>query len=203
VLGVPARRGHSTARFGAIRQPWLREAVKRWSRFRLGSGYAFLTVATGTKSLARFSAFLDDRHRGLPDHTALTRAVLEDYLTWIASRPIAVNTRSLDLSFVKVFLDWARRHRSLPGLPDSAVIYEEEVSRPDDALPRFIPEFVMAQLESETNLARIRNPSFRHLVVVLIETGLRGGDACELPFNPMFDDSVGAPCLRFHNSKVS
>ena len=202
VLGVTARRGHSTARFGAIRQPWLREAVKRWSRFRLGSGYAFVTVATGATSLARFSRFLHDRHRDVDDHTGLSRAVLEDYLCWIASRPLAANTRSLDLSFVKVFLDWARRHRSLPGLPDTAVIYQEEVSRPDDAVPRFIPEFVMAQLESEANLARLANPSLRHLVVVLTETGLRGGDACELPFNPMFDDSVGSPCLRFRNSKV-
>lgn len=161
-----------------------------------------MTVATGANSLARFSTFLDQRHRDIADHTALSREVLDDYLSWTASRPIAASTRSLDLTFVKIFLDWARRHRSLPGLPDAAVIYHEEVTRPDDAVPRFVPEFVMAQLESETNLARIANTSTRHLVVVLIETGLRGGDACKLAFNPMFDDSVGSPCLRFHNSKI-
>ncbi len=32
---------------------------------------------------------------------------------------------------------------------------------------------------------------------------MRGGDACELAFSPMVDDSVGWPCLRFANSKVS
>src|SRR5437667_197001 len=85
--------------------------------------------------------------------------------------------------------------------PSDALIYEEEVSRPSDALPKFIPEFVMAQLESEDNLARIRNLTVRHLVIVLMETGMRGGDACELAFNPMIEDSVGWPCLRFSNSK--
>jgi hypothetical protein len=30
----------------------------------------------------------------------------------------------------------------------------------------------------------------RHLVVVLMETGLRGGDACTLPFTPVLDDSA-------------
>jgi hypothetical protein len=38
--------------------------------------------------------------------------------------------------------------------------------------------------------------------VVLIETGLRGGDACTLPFNPVLDDSADWPCLRFEAVKV-
>ena len=88
-------------------------------------------------------------------------------------------------------------------MPANAVVYVEEVSRPDDTLPQFITEYVMAQLESDTNLARIANPTVRHLVILLMETGLRGGDACELPFNPMIEDSSGWPCLRFSNSKVA
>jgi len=60
----------------------------------------------------------------------------------------------------------------------------------------------MAQLESEENLARVRNPTVRHLVIVLMETGMRGGDACELAFNPIISDSLGWPCLRFANTKV-
>ena len=36
-LGVPARRGRGTVRFDTITQGWLREAVKRWSRFRLAT----------------------------------------------------------------------------------------------------------------------------------------------------------------------
>lgn len=76
------------------------------------------------------------------------------------------------------------------------------MSRPPDQLPKFIPEFVMNQLESEANLARLRNPTVRHLVVLLMETGLRGGDACDLAFSPIIEDSVGWPCLRFANAKV-
>jgi len=46
---------------------------------------------------------------------------------------------------LEVFLDWAHRHYTLPGLAANAVIYEEEVSRPADQLPQFIPEFVMGR----------------------------------------------------------
>ena len=60
----------------------------------------------------------------------------------------------------------------------------------------------MAQLESGQALAKIPYTTTRHLVVVVIETGLRGGDACNLPFNPVLADSSGWPCLRFEAVKV-
>ena len=37
---------------------------------------------------------------------------------------------------------------------------------------------------------------------MLIETGLRGGDACNLVFSSVFQDSTGWPCLRFEATKV-
>ncbi len=49
---------------------------------------------------------------------------------------------------------------------------------------------------------KIPHTTTRHLIVVLIETGLRGGDACNLPFNPVLTDSSGWPCLRFEAVKV-
>lgn len=202
VLGIPTRRGANIAQFSAIQQLWLREAVKEWSRFRLGAGYSYSTAAAGGQNMARFSIFLATRRPEVIDHTGLTREVIEHFLLWMTTTKWSVNTRSVTLTFVKVFLDWGRRHDTLPGLPVNAVIYEEEVSRPADRLPQFVPEFVMAQLESETNLAQIHSPSLRHLIIVLVETGIRGGDATSLVFNPIIADSTGWPCLRFDNAKV-
>lgn len=201
VLGIPARRGRDVARFASIEQPWLREAVKAWSRFRLGAGYSFGTIDAAGQNMARFSTFLSGRP-DVADHTGITRDLLEAFMLWVAASGWSGSTRSSTLCFVKVFLEWGRRHDTLPGLLASAVIYEEEVPRPAEQLPQFIPEFVMAQLESETNLARLRNPTVRHLVIVLMETGIRGGDASVLAFNPIIEDSTGWPCLRFDNVKV-
>ena len=201
-LGVAARRDDRAARFDTIAQPWLRVAAKRWSRFRLATGCAFSTVCVGARALARLSSFLDERHSGMADESGLTREVLEDYLGWLATKPWSTATRFLSLTMLRVFLDHSRRHGWLPDLPAGAVIYEEELPRRDDALPRFIPEFVMAQLEAEANLDRLPTVTARNLVIVLMETGLRVNDACELEFNPTVDDSVGWPCLRFRNAKV-
>ena len=59
----------------------------------------------------------------------------------------------------------------------------------------------MNQLESDDNLQQLP-PPYRGLVVLITETGLRIGDACTLPFDPVLTDSAGWPCLRFVSSKM-
>jgi integrase len=201
-LGVPARRGRGAARFDTITQDWLREPVKRWSRFRLATGCAFTTINAGALAMSRFSAFLAERHPGITSEAGITRPVLEGYLSWLLDKGYSAGTRALSLSMLRVFTDACHRHGWLPRLAPGAVIYVEELPPHHDQVARFIPEFVMAQLESDTALGKLPFPTTRNLVVVLIETGLRGGDACNLPFNPILDDSSGWPCLRFEATKV-
>jgi integrase len=201
-LGVPARRGRGAARFDTIVQDWLREPVKRWSRFRLATGCAFTTINAGALAMSRFSAFLAGRHPAIAGEAGITRPVLEDYLSWLLDQGYSASTRALSLSMLRVFTDACHRHGWLPRLATGAVIYVEELPPHHDQVARFIPEFVMAQLESDAALSKIPHATTRHLTVVLIETGLRGGDACALPFNPVLDDSAGWPCLRFEATKV-
>ena len=155
--------------------------------------------------MARFSLFLAERHPSVVDvdrhhPRPCSRTTCRGWRPSPLGDQHPVTTPSPSSA---VFLDGATATARLPGLPADAVIYDEEVTRPPrSARPQFIPEFVMNQLESDANLDRLPNPTVRHLVVVLIETGLRGGDACVLAFNPIVDDSAGWPCLRFDNTKV-
>ena len=149
-------------------------------------------------SLKRFSAFLDSCQ---PPVSAwqVDRALLERYLAWLRSLP----WRSPP-SLIEGVPAPVPRGEPAPALGRGhgadAVLYHDEVG-PPGSLPRFIAEPVMAQLESEANLAKL-SPSFRHLVVVITETGLRAGDACALTFESMVADSAGWPCLRFYCSKM-
>lgn len=201
-LGVPARRGRGRARFDTISHEWLREPAKRWSRFRLATGCAFPTINAGALALARFSRFLTEHHPEVIDAAGITRPVLEDYLAWLLTCGYSPSTRALTLSMLRVFFDSCHRHGWLAGLAPGATIYVEELPFHHEQVPRFIPEFVMAQLESDEALARIPRTTTRHLIITMIETGIRGGDACNLPFNPIVEDSSGWPCLRFEASKI-
>lgn len=81
-LGIGARRGRDVVKFTGISQPWLREAVKEWSRFRLGAGYAFGTIEAAAQNMTRFSTFLSTRPE-VVDHTGITRELLEKFLLWM------------------------------------------------------------------------------------------------------------------------
>ena len=138
-LGVPARRGRTAAQFDTITQPWLRDPVKRWSRFRLATGCAFATIGSGALALSRFSAFLTEAHPEVGDETGITRPVLEHYLSWLVTRGYSASTRALSLSMMRVFFDACHRHGWLPGLAANAVIYVEELPLHHEQLARFIP----------------------------------------------------------------
>jgi len=131
----------------------------------------------------------------------LDRALVERYLAWLAPQTLSEATKALSRLFLRVLLEENRRYQWLSQIPAGAVLYADEVHSPRRSLPRFIPEFLMTQLESETNLALLR-PNHRHLLVLLTETGLRSEDGCSLPFNPVVTDSAGWPCLRFHSRKM-
>jgi len=200
-LGVPARRGAGAASFTRIDPPWLRDAAKRRARQRLATGCAFNTIRTGTLAIKRFSEFLSQCQPPVTQPSGIDRALLERYLAWLAPLPLADSTKALSRVFLRSFLDDNRRYRWVVDIPAEATIYPDELSARRRSLPRFIPEFVMNQLESDDNLQQLP-PPYRGLVVLITETGLRIGDACTLPFDPVLTDSAGWPCQRFASSKM-
>lgn len=201
-LGVDAVRGRGVVRFDGITQPWLREATKQWCRWRLATGLAFASISAFALALSRFSQFVAACEPDAGNGTVVTRALIERYMSWLRATGLAANSRALSLISLRGFLEHNRRHAWLPEIPADAAVYQEDLPQRDKPLPRFVSEFVMAQLEDDANLALLE-PTLRHLVVVLMETGLRSSDACYLPFNPLLDDSASWPCLRFHSRKVN
>ena len=200
-LGVPVTVGHHTVSFERIPQPWLAAAVKTWARSRLVGGMSFGAIRRDTTAMSWFAQWLSRTHPDASGPSVITRAVLEHYLAHLAAHGPAPNTRLGYLTSLRGFLETSRR-RGWLDLPAGAVIYHDDLPRRPAGLPRFVPEDVMAQLESDAALARLPDPTTRHLVVVLIETGLRAGDACRLLIDCLVPDSVGWPCLRFTNTKV-
>jgi hypothetical protein len=149
-LGVLAARGRGRASFAGISQPWFKEAAKAWARQRLTLDGAFNTVQVGSMAFRRFSGFIASCQPPVEHPDEIDRPLLEAYLAWLASQPLADATKALSRVFLRSFLDENRRYSWVGAIPSRAVIYHDEVgSRRRSSAPRFIPEFVMAQLESE------------------------------------------------------
>lgn len=201
-LGVGVTVGHHRVSFERIGQPWLRQAVKAWARSRLVGGMSFGAIRRDVTALSWFAIWLASARPGATDPSVITRATLESYLAHLSAHGPTPNTRLGYLTSLRGFLQTTRR-RGWLTLPSDAVVYHDDLPRRPAGLPRFIPEEMMIQLESETALAALTDSSTRHLVIVIMETGLRAGDACRLRHDCLLSDSVGWPCLRFTNAKVA
>ena len=194
-LGIEPHRGPHRISFTAIKPAWLGDAAKAWARFRLATGTRFSSVAGDVAAIRVFSGFLAARAAPPLSEASIDRALIEDYLLALVGSGRSAATRTGLLVGLKLFLDHGRRHQLLPRLSASAVVYREDLPRREPAVPRFIDETAMAQLESDEALAVLPDKSTRRLVVTLIETGLRLGDACLLDFDCVMVDSAGWPCL--------
>jgi integrase len=201
-LGVPVTVGHHRVSFERIGQPWLRRAVKTWARARLVGGMSFGAIRRDVMALSWFGSWLAHAQPEATGALVINRTTIEQYLAHLAAHGPTPNTRLGYLTSLRGFLEMARRREWL-DLPGDAAIYGDDLPRRPAGLPRFIPEEVMAQLESEAALAALPDPTTRHLVIVIMETGLRAGDTCQLRLDCLVSDSVGWPCLRFTNTKIS
>jgi len=201
-LGVPVTVGHHSVSFTRIPQPWLRQAVKSWARSRLVGGISFGAIRRDATGLGWFASYLAKARPDADGASAITRPLLEDYLAHLACEGPTPNTSLGYLTALRGFLETARRRHLLAGLGADAAIYPDDLPSRPAGLPRFVTEDVMARLESDEMLSLLPDETTRHLVIVLIETGLRAGDACRLRIDCLVPDSTGWPCLRYVNNKV-
>lgn len=119
------------------------------------------------------------------------RPVLEAFIAWVnrqrnerrrgvnPGQPIGASSRVRILSTVSMFLEAWRRDVWEPELPGSARIYADEYPRTPGLKANFIDEFLMAQIESEANLALL-DPETRAVVLICRDEGLRIGEALTL-----------------------
>lgn len=189
-------------RFDQIPQPWLKELVKRWARWRLTSGLSAGIAARGARVLTRFALFLTAPPRSITGICDVDRPLLEQYL---ADLHHEYGGRKLHIEHIENlsgFLTALRQHGWADELPASGRIFATDYPKRGQRLPRALPEHVMAQVEHPDNLDRWDNPAHQLITVILIRCGLRVSDACRLRGDCIVHDAEGAPYLRYFNHKM-
>ncbi|MEI6622926.1 MAG: tyrosine-type recombinase/integrase [Actinomycetes bacterium] len=196
-LGFP---GNPTLTFEPITAPWLRALVKRWMRWRLGTGIDLETARRGLRTLTRFSRFCDTIEiRSLAE---VDRAVLERYLADLHAEWAGRQRHGDQIGQLNSFLHAIRQHGWDDTLPASALLFSDDYPKRGERPPRALAEHVMAQVEHPDNLDRWSNPAHRLVTLILIRAGLRVTDALTLTHDCVVADAQGAPYLRYFNHKM-
>jgi integrase len=192
----------ATLRFDRIQSGWFRQTAKRWCRWRLSTGTSPGAMASNLYAVTRFCSFLDATDRGPLAPSQLNRDVIEAYLAWVAVKWPDPCTRRKDLGGFSSFLRTIQQHRWVSEISQEAMIFNEDYPDEPEAKARALSEFVAAQLELESNLARFEEPRYRVLTEILQRTGIRIGDARRLTVDCIDRDQHGAAYLRYHNYKM-
>lgn len=194
--------GPAHLNFTRIEQRWLRELAKRWTRMRVAQGRSSGSLTTGICAVSDFSAFLQRERPGSTDASAITREGIERFLASCVAKAGSHETRRHALTALRLFLRAVHHHGWAPEIPRTAVMFDEDVPGPPKTAPRFLSEYVMAQLEDEANLARLA-PDYRLVTMIMMQTGMRVGDTCQLSIDCIHTDQAGAAYLHFRNHKMN
>lgn len=196
VLGI-AHDDVRRLRFAGIPQPWLRDLVKRWIRWRFSQDYDPSTLAINVKGLTLFGRFLGPTAT-LAD---LDRDRIEAWLAKLTLDYPDPDSRRGRVASLSSFLRDVHRHGWAPGLSATAWCFDDSPPR-KRSRPRWIPEPVMRQMEHPANLARFPSDDGRLILQILINCGLRLKDARKLPHDCLVRDAAGAPYLAWINYKM-
>lgn len=193
-----ARRGGSRrfSRHQEIRQPWLRDLVRRWTDFRLQiEAGAPQHIGQMEAALVEFAAWCDTRDIQGP--AQIDRPLLLAWLGHVNSLPstrtgeqMSASYRNKLLAAVTSFVEVARIEFNAP-IPATARYLKGERPRRDDPNPRYLEPRVIDVLRDEASLARIPDPSRRLAVRIMMHVGLRAGHTCDLPFDCLRDLNRG------------
>ncbi len=214
--------GHSgTVSFTTITQHWLREAAKRWAaedlpRRRVRAGRrtsAGLSVRHHIGALARLSESLRMRPDRGEHPTALGRADMEAFLHRLAflesTGQLSTDGRIRAVREVRAVLTRVRaagltRPGGVAGgLGEDFTLGVADV--PDEPEPaetgRDLPAEIMRQLCGQ--LDTLTSPVMRTAIELIIDTGRRPEEICDLALDCMSRDEDGSAVLVYDNHKAN
>ena len=195
-IAINLARSESKLNFTGIKSVWLREAVKKYLRVFI----ATRSVSGSQKvvaAIACFDRFIIKKEL-IVSTQQIDRQLLLDYISHLAIVYSDNNMRYSQITTLRTFLEFAARENWLP-VPNQRLIHEDDLPHRRKCQPRFIPEFVMKQLE---NLIPHMKLPFRHLVIVLKETGMRISELCTLKLDCLLEDGEGDYFIRYYQSKL-
>ncbi|MGI8312954.1 site-specific integrase [Saccharopolyspora hattusasensis] len=216
-LSVFGMRG--TLRFTEISQPWLREATKKWAfddlpRHRGTSIRGILQ--SRINSIAQLSTSLRLQRE---DHGSLPALLLRADITAFCNRlayltqqgTISAYRRIVFCRDVRLLLSrmramgLTRQGEPMSGMPDEFTLGPDDIpDEPEDAeAGRDLPPEVMRHLCAHLQLLEDTScTEIRVAVELLIDTGRRPDEICQLALDCLERDADGKPMLVYDNIKT-
>ncbi len=182
--------------FTPIVQPWLRQLAKDFIHYNLAL-HGTEDCRQKIVSIRRFSQFLVEQAPAVQSWQ-IDRALIVKYIGYLSASGCSAQERHRALVQLRLFLEISAHQLQKEALPRERLIFDEDLPRRPEPLPREIPEEVLAQLRE--HLESLPTTLLR-MVVILLECGLRIGELCSLSLDCLMRDDKQEWYLRLYQSK--
>ncbi|MGD9107825.1 MAG: tyrosine-type recombinase/integrase [Gammaproteobacteria bacterium] len=200
-LGINGNKSdkYNTISFKKIQQPWLKHLLKKHILFK-GISRGCHSITKMVASIIYFSEYLSalPEKQQIYSETEISRTLIEGYLRFLGSSDNSYNTKNQKLNALKRFFETCIDQKWVPF--NGKLIYPEDIPKPANKLPRFIPESVMEQLNAKLNKM---NPYVKRMLITLQETGVRIDELLSLNFDCIYQDREGDYFLKYFQFKMN
>jgi integrase len=205
-------------RFSAVTQGWLREAAKAWAAEEIPRHRGRQAAGTVKATVSAIGDLSDSLRLARDDHgedpAALGRRDIVDFTNRQAhlqrTGQITEHMRLQDCRAVRRFLadiramGMTKPGGTAAGLPDDFIMGRQDMPpEPDpDEDGRDLPAWVMKILDANLHVMEKRSgASARRMTELMMDTGRRPDEICQLRLDCLARDAQGKPVLIYTDSK--
>ncbi len=189
--------GRTKFNFTNIHQLWLRELAKRFIKFAASLNRANSTMQDYITHLNKFSSFLYERYPEITSIEEIDRKLIIDYRSWLNTFNFSISTLNERITSVKTFIKAGNINKWFRT--DSYLFLEEYRVKELKSKPRFIPEYVLKQLDKHKH--QLPKPVQR-MVSVLRAIGVRYSTLATIPFDCLELDSNNKWWIKIFRVKI-
>jgi integrase/recombinase XerD len=183
----------NTINFMEIHPLWLRNSLKKYIKLNVHN-LSTNTVSGMIHAIKKLSVFLVNNYPQI-DSKSLSRELISFFLLDLQQ---TVGKESLHsyVSKYKVFFEflYLNDNKNFPRI----LILKDDVPQKPKSVPRFIPDYVLEQLESKIENLQ---SDFYTLMKIELETGIRHSDLLFLKTKSVINDEDGDSYLKYYQGK--
>lgn len=194
VLGTGSRKKFN---FTNIHQPWFKELVKKFVKFAAFRGRANETIQGYITNLNTFSDFLDKHYPEITSISEIDRELIIDYGSYVNKLNYTNTTANNKMGSLQTFIQIGNVNKWFAT--NSYLFLEEDRLRQTEIKPRYIPEYVLKQLDKHKY--KLPTP-VKTMISVMRETGVRYSTLATIPFDCLELDSSNKWWIKFCRVKI-
>ncbi|BAZ18068.1 integrase family protein [Calothrix sp. NIES-4071] len=180
-----------------IYQEWLKVYIKKFIKYKASQTSSFQSLQSFLYRFRYFSKFLLNQPE-INKIENITREVIINYLFYLNKESLAQITKGKCISALVSLFEVGSANKWFTVEP--YLVRKEDYPKRDKALPRYIPEEVIGQLNQHLDV--LPEPIMR-MVLVIQECGLRIGELCQLGLDCLKQDNKGGWFIQFMRWKMN